>query len=44
VEIEQQGRLIRRANDAVIICAGGILPTEFLKSIGIQIETKYGTG
>jgi thioredoxin reductase/Pyruvate/2-oxoacid:ferredoxin oxidoreductase delta subunit len=30
-------------NDAVIICAGGILPTGFLKSIGINVETKYGT-
>ncbi len=29
-------------NDAVIVCAGGILPTGFLKSIGIEIETKYG--
>ena len=31
------------ANDAVIVCAGGILPTGFLKSIGIEVETKYGT-
>jgi thioredoxin reductase/Pyruvate/2-oxoacid:ferredoxin oxidoreductase delta subunit len=30
-------------NDAVIVCAGGILPTPFLKSIGIDIETKFGT-
>ncbi|MCB1484604.1 MAG: NAD(P)-binding domain-containing protein [Hyphomicrobiaceae bacterium] len=30
-------------NDAVIVCAGGILPTDFLKSMGIKIETKYGT-
>ena len=29
-------------NDAVIICAGGELPTEFLKKTGIEIETKYG--
>jgi hypothetical protein len=27
----------------VIVCAGGILPTAFLKSIGIDTETKYGT-
>lgn len=31
------------ANNAVIVCAGGILPTPFLKSIGIEVETKYGT-
>jgi len=29
-------------NDAIIICAGGELPTEFLKKTGIEIETKYG--
>jgi thioredoxin reductase/Pyruvate/2-oxoacid:ferredoxin oxidoreductase delta subunit len=30
-------------NNAVIVCAGGILPTPFLKSIGIDVETKFGT-
>jgi len=30
-------------NDAIIVCAGGILPTGFLKSIGITVDTKYGT-
>ncbi len=30
-------------NDAVIINAGGILPTGFLKQTGIEVETKYGT-
>lgn len=30
-------------NDAVIVCAGGILPTAFLESVGIQVDTKYGT-
>ncbi len=30
-------------NDAVLVCAGGILPTPFLQSIGIQVETKRGT-
>lgn len=29
-------------NDGVIVCAGGILPTPFLKQIGIEVETKYG--
>jgi thioredoxin reductase/Pyruvate/2-oxoacid:ferredoxin oxidoreductase delta subunit len=43
VEIEQMGRRLRIRNDAVIVCAGGILPTAFLKSIGIEVETKYGT-
>jgi thioredoxin reductase/NAD-dependent dihydropyrimidine dehydrogenase PreA subunit len=43
VTIEQKGELTRVANDAVIINAGGILPNDFLKSIGIEVETKYGT-
>lgn len=42
VEIEQDGRMIQIPNDDVIICAGGVLPTPFLKSIGISVETKYG--
>lgn len=31
------------ANDQVIVCAGGELPTAFLKKIGIRVDTKYGT-
>jgi thioredoxin reductase/NAD-dependent dihydropyrimidine dehydrogenase PreA subunit len=30
-------------NDAVIVCAGGLLPTPLLKQVGIRFETKYGT-
>ncbi|MGH8134716.1 MAG: NAD(P)-binding domain-containing protein [Steroidobacteraceae bacterium] len=30
-------------NDSVIVSAGGILPSDFLRSIGIEIDTKYGT-
>jgi thioredoxin reductase (NADPH) len=30
-------------NDAVIVCAGGELPTPFLKKIGILVEARYGT-
>jgi thioredoxin reductase (NADPH) len=30
-------------NDCVIVCAGGVLPTPLLQSIGIRFETKYGT-
>ena len=43
IEIEQQGRQMKIRNDAVIVCAGGILPTAFLTSIGIEVQTKYGT-
>lgn len=30
-------------NDAVIVCAGGVLPTSLLQSIGVRFETKFGT-
>jgi thioredoxin reductase (NADPH) len=43
VRLLHGGQEIRVANDAVIINAGGILPTEFLKSIGVHVETKKGT-
>ena len=32
----------RLANDAVVVCAGGVLPTPLLQSAGIQFETKRG--
>ncbi|MEW5755962.1 MAG: NAD(P)-binding domain-containing protein [Pseudomonadota bacterium] len=43
IVIEQNGQARTFDNDAVIVCAGGILPTPFLKSIGIEVETKFGT-
>jgi thioredoxin reductase (NADPH) len=43
VELEHAGRPVSIDNDAVIVCAGGILPTPFLQSIGVNVETKYGT-
>ncbi len=43
IVIEQKGEIHKAANDDVIICAGGILPTMFLKSIGIEVDTKFGT-
>jgi len=42
VVIDQQGKSLTLKNDAVIISAGGILPTPFLKEIGIQVETRHG--
>jgi thioredoxin reductase/Pyruvate/2-oxoacid:ferredoxin oxidoreductase delta subunit len=41
--LEQRGKLLTIRNDVVIVNAGGILPTPFLKEIGIEVETKYGT-
>jgi len=43
VELAFDGRRAAIRNDSVIVCVGGILPTEFLQSIGIEVETKYGT-
>lgn len=43
VTLEHQGQMIQLPNDAIIVCAGGILPTPFLKEIGIMVETKFGT-
>lgn len=43
VILEQQKRMVELSNQAVIVCAGGVLPTPFLKEIGIQVDTKYGT-
>lgn len=34
--------ILKIANDLVYIFAGGELPTQFLKNIGIEINTKYG--
>jgi thioredoxin reductase len=42
VVLEQEGRRGRFKNDAVIICAGGTLPTPMLKEIGVMVETYYG--
>jgi thioredoxin reductase/ferredoxin len=43
VELVRDGERTAIRNDSVIVCAGGILPTAFLQSIGIEVETKYGT-
>lgn len=43
VVIDASGKTVTIPNNAVIVCAGGILPTVFLKEIGIDVETKYGT-
>ena len=43
VLLDQQGQALTISNDAVIVSAGGILPTAFLRQIGIEVETRYGT-
>jgi thioredoxin reductase/Pyruvate/2-oxoacid:ferredoxin oxidoreductase delta subunit len=43
VIIDSEGKRQTFKNDAVIVCAGGLLPTPLLQKIGIQFETKFGT-
>lgn len=42
VTLVQNEQFLELNNDAVIVCAGGILPTQLLEKIGIAIETKFG--
>ncbi len=43
VELKNGETPIILENDAIIVCAGGILPTGFLKETGIEVEKKHGT-
>lgn len=42
VKIDHEGQEVTIRNDAVVISAGGILPTTLLKEIGVEVETKFG--
>lgn len=42
VTMEQGGKVWDLTNNSVIVSAGGVLPTPFLKQIGIVVETKHG--
>ena len=42
VTLKADGKPVSLPNDAVIVNAGGVLPNEFLKSIGIEVVTKWG--
>jgi thioredoxin reductase len=43
VEIDTGDGIETLQNDAVVISAGGILPSGFLKTMGIHVETKWGS-
>ena len=43
VLIECDGRTVEIDNDAVVVCAGGILPMPMLQGMGVIVETKFGT-
>ena len=42
VLLRHRDRDLRIANEAVVVCAGGELPTPFLKKVGIMVETHHG--
>ncbi len=42
VVLEHGEETVELANHAVIVCAGGELPTPFLKKMGITVEAHYG--
>ena len=43
VQLQHDKRALALPNDSVIVNAGGVLPNDFLRRIGIEVETKYGT-
>lgn len=43
ITLDCQGQVTNLPNDAVIVCAGGTLPTPMLKEIGVMVDTYYGT-
>jgi len=43
VQLKTKGGPAALRNQAVIVCAGGLLPTPLLQKIGILFETKHGT-
>jgi len=42
VQLVHRGAPIALGNDIVVVCAGGVLPTQFLREVGIGVETKFG--
>ena len=43
VEVATGDKLEAIVNDAVVVSAGGILPSAFLRTMGIHVETKWGS-
>ena len=43
VMLEGPGGPERLPNDVVLACTGGVMPTDFLASIGVRVETRFGT-
>lgn len=43
VEMSVNDEVETIANDSVVVSAGGILSSAFLKTVGIHVETKFGS-
>lgn len=43
VRLRHDERAIELDNDSIIVNAGGVLPTAFLRHLGIEVTTKFGT-
>ncbi len=43
VELKSSRGGDRLPNDAIVVCAGGELPTAMLRQVGIEFATKHGT-
>jgi thioredoxin reductase/NAD-dependent dihydropyrimidine dehydrogenase PreA subunit len=43
VVLKREGKEYRLANDSIIVCAGGVLPTELLRQAGVKTSAKFGT-
>jgi thioredoxin reductase len=42
VTLRQGDQIFSRPNDAVVVCAGGVLPIPLLQKMGIAFSTKHG--
>lgn len=42
VTLDHEGQSVVLKNDAMIVCAGGTLPTPMLKEIGVMVDTYHG--
>jgi thioredoxin reductase (NADPH) len=42
VRLQTAGGPLVTSNEAVIVCAGGVLPIPLLQQVGIEFKTKYG--
>jgi len=43
VLLDHKGNKFEVENQSVIVNAGGVLPNDFLRQAGVEVETKYGT-